>query len=289
MQGIIIKGIGGFYYVKTADNTEYECKARGVFRKEGITPMIGDRVEIDLIGNGKASITKIFERSSSLIRPPVANIDSMILVVASTSPEPNIFLIDKMLVNAEISGIHPVICINKSDLTKREDIENIYKTAGYTVITASAESEVGIDEIMSLINGKVTAFAGLSGVGKSSLLSLITSQAIKTGAVSEKISRGRHTTRHVELFELPGGGFVLDTPGFSSLEIEGIDAEDLWRYFPEMSKTEGLCRFRGCSHINEPDCAVKAMLETGELAQSRYERYIEIYNKLNSVKKWQKK
>lgn len=194
-----------------------------------------------------------------------------------------------MLVNAEISGIHPVICINKSDLTKREDIENIYKTAGYTVITASAESEVGIDEIMNLINGKVTAFAGLSGVGKSSLLSLITSQAIKTGAVSEKISRGRHTTRHVELFELPEGGFVLDTPGFSSLEIEGIDAEDLWRCFPEMSKTEGLCRFRGCSHINEPDCAVKAMLETGELAQSRYESYIEIYNKLNSVKKWQKK
>ena len=289
MQGIIIKGIGGFYYVKTADNTEYECKARGVFRKEGITPMIGDRVEIDLIGNGKASITKIFERSSSLIRPPVANIDSMILVVASTSPEPNIFLIDKMLVNAEISGIHPVICINKSDLTKREDIENIYKTAGYTVITASAESEVGIDGIMSLISGKVTAFAGLSGVGKSSLLSLITSQAIKTGAVSEKISRGRHTTRHVELFELPGGGFVLDTPGFSSLEIEGIDAEDLWRYFPEMYKTEGLCRFRGCSHINEPDCAVKAMLETGELAQSRYESYIEIYNRLSAIKKWQKK
>ena len=209
MQGIIIKGIGGFYYVKTADNTEYECKARGVFRKEGITPMIGDRVEIDLIGNGKASITKIFERSSSLIRPPVANIDSMILVVASTSPEPNIFLIDKMLVNSEISGIRPIICINKSDLTKREDIENIYKTAGYTVITASAENEVGIDELMSLINGKVTAFAGLSGVGKSSLLSLITSRTIETGAVSEKISRGRHTTRHVELFELPRGGFVL--------------------------------------------------------------------------------
>lgn len=289
MQGIIIKGIGGFYYVKTADNTEYECKARGVFRKEGITPMIGDIVEIDLIGNGKASITKIFERSSSLIRPPVANIDSMILVVASTSPEPNIFLIDKMLVNSEISGIRPIICINKSDLTKREDIENIYKTAGYTVITASAENEVGIDELMSLINGKVTAFAGLSGVGKSSLLSLITSRTIETGAVSEKISRGRHTTRHVELFELPRGGFVLDTPGFSSLEIEGIDAEDLWRYFPEMSNTEGLCRFRGCSHINEPDCAVKAMLETGELAQSRYESYIEIYNKLSTIKKWQKK
>ena len=242
-----------------------------------------------MIGNGKASITKIFERSSSLIRPPVANIDSMILVVASTSPEPNIFLIDKMLVNSEISGIRPIICINKSDLTKREDIENIYKTAGYTVITASAENEVGIDELMSLINGKVTAFAGLSGVGKSSLLSLITSRTIETGAVSEKISRGRHTTRHVELFELPRGGFVLDTPGFSSLEIEGIDAEDLWRYFPEMSNTEGLCRFRGCSHINEPDCAVKAMLETGELAQSRYESYIEIYNKLSTIKKWQKK
>ena len=286
MQGIIIKGIGGFYYVKTADNTEYECKARGVFRKEGITPMIGDRVEIDLIGNGKASITKIFERSSSLIRPPVANIDSMILVVASTSPEPNIFLIDKMLVNSEISGIRPIICINKSDLTKREDIENIYKTAGYTVITASAENEVGIDELMSLINGKVTAFAGLSGVGKSSLLSLITSRTIETGAVSEKIARGKHTTRHAELIEIEEGTYIVDTPGFSSLYTLDIEKEQLKEYYEEFRECNGGCRFLGCLHYKEPDCLVKEKVEFGEISKLRYENYIQILEEIKEKKKY---
>lgn len=288
MKGIIVKGIGGFYYVRTAEGAEYECRARGIFRKEHITPMIGDRVEIEESGGGRGSVVKIYERRSSLVRPPVANVDTMILVAAAAEPDPNIFLIDKMLVNAEIAGIQPVICINKSDIACREDIEKIYKTAGYSVIVASAEEGEGIDELRAFLKDKVTAFAGLSGVGKSSLLGLITNESLETGTVSEKIGRGRHTTRHVELFELPEGGYVLDTPGFSSLEIEGISAGELWQYFPEMTEAAHECRFRGCSHINEPGCAVKKLLENGKMAGSRYESYKEIYNKLKQIKEWEK-
>lgn len=285
--GTIIKGIGGFYYVK-ASGKVYECKARGVFRKQKITPMIGDRVEIELIGE-KGSIAKILPRSSFLVRPSVANVDTMMLVVAAASPEPNLFLIDKMLVNAEINNIEPAVCINKTDIARREDIAEIYSKAGYKVFCVSAEKHEGTAELMDYLKGKTTAFAGLSGVGKSSLLNIITDDDLETGSVSEKIQRGKHTTRHVELFEMKNGGFVLDTPGFSSLEVEGIKAEDLWQYFPEMANSQNKCRFRGCSHINEPDCFVKEKVESGEMASSRYESYIELYNKLKSVKEWQKK
>lgn len=287
INGIIVKGVGGFYYVKADGGSEYECRARGLFRKERITPMIGDRVKIEESGENKGYIIKIYERSSSLVRPPVANIDTMILVAAAAEPEPNLFLMDKMLINAEISGIEPIICINKSDLCKRRDIEEIYGLAGYKVLTASAENGEGIDTLKDVLKNKVTAFAGLSGVGKSSLLSLITDERLKTGAVSEKIQRGRHTTRHVELFELDGGGYVLDTPGFGSLEVEGIEAGALCEYFPEM-KNAGECRFRGCSHINEPGCAVKELVEAGKMAQSRYACYKELYEKLKQIKAWEK-
>ncbi len=286
MNGIIIKGIGGFYYVKAADDNVYECKARGVFRKMHITPMIGDKVEIE-IKNGKGSISEIKPRSIMLTRPPVANIDTFVLVVAAANPEPNLFLIDKMLINAEINGLKPIICINKTDLTRRTDLEKIY--AYYTVINVSAENNENIDELNSLIQNKVSAFSGLSGVGKSSLLNLITNQEMETGEISEKISRGRHTTRHVELLELQSGGFALDTPGFSSLEIEGIKAEELQDYFPEMAEAKNNCRFRGCSHINEPDCAVKELLNSDKLAKSRYESYKDLYNSLKQIKEWKKK
>lgn len=287
MKGTIIKGIGGFYYVKTSQNV-YECKARGLFRKQRITPMIGDKVEIETDGE-KGSIVDIFDRTSYLVRPPVANIDTMLLVVAAASPEPNLFLIDKMLVNAEINNIRPAICINKTDLEKREDIQRIYEKAGYRLFFVSAEKNEGIDELQDFLQGKTTAFAGLSGVGKSSLLSIITEDKLETGSVSEKIRRGKHTTRHVELFELPDGGFVLDTPGFSSLEVEGIKADELWQYFPEMNDSANKCRFRGCSHINEPDCFVKDKLLSGKLSQERYESYKQLYEQLKSVKEWEKK
>lgn len=284
MNGIIIKGIGGFYYVK-ASQTVYECKARGVFRKEHLKPRIGDRVKIELDGD-KGFITEIEPRKTDLVRPPVANIDTILIVIAAQSPEPNLFVADKMLVNAEISGIKPAVCINKTDLCTRQDIEEIYRKAGYKVFSVSYEEKEGIEELKAFLKDKVTAFAGLSGVGKSSLLSLITEDDLETGEVSEKIHRGKHTTRHVELFELKGGGYVLDTPGFSQLEVEGIKAEELENYFPEMADMGKDCRFRGCSHINEPDCAVKEKLERGDIARSRYESYKELYEKLKLVKEW---
>ena len=287
MLGTIIKGIGGFYYVKASDSI-YECKARGIFRKDKITPMIGDKVEIETDGD-TGSIIKIMERKSSLVRPPVANVDTMMLVAAAASPDPKLPLIDKMLVNAEINNIQPAICINKTDLTGRDDIVSAYSLAGYEIFTVSAEKELGIEELTDYLKNKTTAFAGLSGVGKSSLLNLITDGSMETGSVSEKIMRGKHTTRHVELFELPCGGFVLDTPGFSSLEVEGIKADELWEYFPEIVPVNGNCRFRGCSHVNEPDCAVRELVQNGKMASSRYESYVELYNKLKLVKEWEKK
>lgn len=286
MKGIIVKGIGGFYYIKAVDGNVYECKARGVFRNEKITPVVGDNVEVE-VQNGKGSVTKIYPRRNELIRPGVANIDILVLVVAAASPEPNTRLIDKMLINAQINGIEPIICINKTDLSDGKEIERIYKNAGFGVLRVCAERNEGTDEILRVIKGKVAAFSGLSGVGKSSILSIILGNTLETGAVSEKISRGRHTTRHVELFELDGGGFVFDTPGFSSLEVYGIKAAELQEYFPETESYRNNCRFRGCSHINEPDCAVKEAVQNGKIEESRYESYKILYEQLSKIKDWE--
>lgn len=286
MNGIIIKGIGGFYYVKAADGCIYECKARGRFRKDGVTPIIGDNVEIEISGK-KGSISRILKRKNALVRPAVANIDTLVIIAAAASPEPNMCLLDKLTVAALSNGIEPVICVNKTDLADGTYLTEIYKSAGFKTFMMSAENGDGVDALMPVLKDKVTAFAGLSGVGKSTLLNRITGEDLKTGNVSEKIQRGRHTTRHVELFELQDGGFVLDTPGFSSFELYGIKADELWEYFPEMADTAGECRFRGCSHISEPDCAVKAKLENGKIAESRYESYVELYNILKEIKDWE--
>ena len=281
-KGIIIKGIGGFYYIKTEAGDIVECKARGVFRKKKITPMVGDRVSID---NG--SIEEIEKRENMMIRPPVANIDLLLIVVAAASPDPNLFLIDKLLVYAEILGIEPCICVNKTDLKDSSQICEIYKSAGYKVLSVSAKDEENTDELKDLIKGRVTAFCGLSGVGKSTLLNLICDSSMETGFLSEKIMRGKHTTRHVELMELKDGGYVFDTPGFSSLEltdITDIEAAELAMYFPEFPKDE--CRFKTCAHINEPDCRIKQKLENGEISESRYENYKEMYEILKNRKVW---
>ena len=281
-KGIIIKGIGGFYYIKTEDGEIVECKARGVFRKKKITPMVGDKVEVS---NGQ--ITEIYDRQNFMIRPPVANIDVLLIVVAAKAPDPNLFLIDKLLVYAKSRNIDAVICINKTDLDKNEDVVKIYEKAGYKVISVSAETGENTDELKALLKDKTTAFSGLSGVGKSSLLNLILDSDMETGDLSEKIMRGKHTTRHVELFEISGGGYVFDTPGFSSLElteITDIDAGELLEYFPEFPENE--CRFKTCVHINEPDCRVKKMVEDGEISVSRYENYKEMYNILKNKKDW---
>ncbi len=285
MRGIIYKGIGGFYYVKTDIGEVVECKARGKFRKDRIIPMIGDEVEIEVSG-GKGSITEIYPRRSKLIRPAVANIDLIVVTAAAASPEPSTYLIDKMLVNAEINGIEAMVCINKSDLANADALVRLYEKAGYRTFCVSAEKNEGTEELFEAIKGKTTAFAGVSGVGKSSLLTLLIGSELETGSVSEKISRGRHTTRHVELFETQQGGYVLDTPGFSSIEPEDIDAGDLDECFPEMRAVKGECRFRGCAHIGEPDCAVKALVEAGVVSESRYESYKQLYEIQRSKKQW---
>lgn len=286
-KGRIIKGIGGFYYVKAADNTVYECKARGIFRKDSIKPAIGDIVDIS-IENGKGSIEKIYERTSYLVRPTVANIDILVIVVASAEPDPNILLIDKLLVSAEEAGISPIICINKTDVKSGDELAEIYKKAGYPVLLVSAKKEDVRDAILPYIKDKTSAFAGLSGVGKSTILNLITETELETGEISDKIKRGKHTTRHVELLELPCGGYVLDTPGFSSFEVNTIKANELYRCFPEMRDAEDACRFAGCRHINEPDCVIKEKVVSGEIAKSRYESYVELFNQLKNIKEWEK-
>lgn len=280
MKGTIIKGIGGFYYVRTDDGI-IECRARGVFRKDGITPMIGDNAEIKIIKD-KGNIEKIYERKNFLIRPAVANIDILAAAAACRDPEPDMALLDKMLINAEAAGIEPVICINKTDLSSPEVIKEIYKNTGYKIFCVSAEKREGFDELSEYIRNKTTAFSGLSGVGKSSIMNIITENFMQTGSIS-RISRGRHTTRHIELIPLAEGGYVLDTPGFSSMEIN-MEAEKLYGHFPEMRGR--VCRFRGCSHISEPDCGVREALSAGEISQSRYENYKEFYNYLKSIKKY---
>lgn len=285
MKGKIYKGIGGFYYVATDTGEIIECKARGKFRKERIIPIIGDDVEIE-VKNGKGSITEIYERKNSLIRPAVANIDLIVVVVAAKDPDPATFVTDKMLVNAEINGIEAVVCINKTDLAENAELKEIYEKSGYKTLSVSATEKNGLDELFEMIKGKTAAFAGVSGVGKSTILSHITGMSLETGEVSDKISRGRHTTRHVELFKVAGGGYVLDTPGFSSVETEDITAEDLEECFPEIREISGGCRFRGCAHLEEPDCAVKKAVSDGRIPQSRYESYKELYEIQRSKKQW---
>ena len=285
MRGIIVKGIGGFYYVKCEDQKIYECKARGIFRKHNIKPIIGDRVLIE-VDNDKGNIIEIEERHTVLVRPPVSNVDNLMIVVASKNPNPDFLLIDKMIVTAEAKGINPIICINKTDLDEGEEIRKTYEMAGYPVLLVSTYEEKGLDELKTFLKGKVTAFAGLSGVGKSSILNELVDFEAETGDISDKIKRGKHTTRHVELFELTGGGYILDTPGFSSFEMEGIKAAELCGYFPEMQEHSG-CRFKGCAHINEPDCGVKEKVAMGQIDIKRYENYKEIYEILVKRKDWE--
>jgi len=287
--GIIIKGIGGFYYVATPDGI-YECKARGIFRKNELTPLPGDRVNVTVIDDKKkvGSLDEILPRSSQLVRPAVANVDLVVVVVAVKSPSPDFFLLDKLLITAEKKGLDAIICINKIDLDAEgayRKIVQAYEKAGYKIILSSLKTETGFGALKEAMAGRISVLAGQSGVGKSTMLNKIMDNWImETGEVSRKIDRGRHTTRHAELVQLESGGYVVDTPGFSSFELSGIKPEELQLYYPEFSKSVGGCRFTYCSHISEPGCGVKEAVGQQLIDKDRYNRYIQFYNALKQSK-----
>ena len=294
MEGIIVKGIGGFYYVETAEGL-YECKARGLFRKQKMTPLAGDRCKISAMPDMTGYIEEICPRKNAFVRPPVANVDKMFIVCAASSPDPLPILIDKLSVVALKESIQPEIVINKMDISteETETLADTYRKAGFNVHTVSAEKGEGIEQIKNELGDKISVFAGCSGVGKSSILNkLLPDLNQKIGGVSEKIKRGKHTTREVSLIKLPGGGYIADTPGFSELEIAeltDVEQQELFAFFPEIERQTGECNFRDCRHINEPGCGVKKALEEGKIAQSRYESYKEIFKQLGEINKWEKK
>lgn len=291
MTGILLKAIVGFYYVEAGGNI-YECKARGIFRKNGETPTVGDTLEFEVIDNLKGVVTKIMPRKNLLVRPPIANVDRLFIVSSHNTPAPNALLIDRLTAIAVNNDIEPVIVFNKSDLGQMDDWKRLYTTAGFKCVITSGVNGDGCDEIIEMVKGKVSAFTGNSGVGKSSLLNcMFPDLGLKTGDVSSKLGRGRHTTRHVELYPVCGG-YVADTPGFSSLDIERtmpLKKEELPFVFPDFSDYLGCCRFTSCTHTVEKGCAVLEAVQNGELEKSRVESYIAIYNEIKDIKEWEKR
>ena len=289
--GIIVKGIGGFYYVSTSKGI-IECRARGNFRKKNMSPAVGDKVDISIISDGKGTVDHIHPRKNIFIRPPVSNIDEMFIVCSVANPMPDTTFIDKMLIICHSLNVKTSICFNKCDLLGEDidDIIRIYKDIGYDVYFTSTVDGIGIDTVRGLMNNRITAFAGFSGVGKSSLLNAVMENDImETGDVSERLKRGRHTTRHVELIS-NGDGYIVDTPGFSMLDFsDEITKDNLKDYFPEFSQHECNCRFRGCNHIASKDvCAVSNAVEEGRISLSRYNNYTMFYKQLSERKEWKK-
>ena len=287
--GMILKGIGGCYYVACGEEV-VECKASGRLRLGDALPLAGDAVEIERGAKGDGFIVAIHPRRNALIRPPVANVDQIFIVASEAPPVTDPYLIDKVTVIALQQGIRPVIVLNKSDLVCGRPLAHAYEQAGFCVLRASALTGEGCDALAALMHDKVSCFTGNSGVGKSSLLSRVTGQSLSVGAISERIGRGKNTTRHVELLPLPQGGLVADTPGFSSFEVrqmERIRKDELQYLCPEIEPLFGQCRFTGCAHIKEPDCAVRALVQSGGMAQSRYESYVKLYEELRQMKDWQ--
>ncbi len=292
MQGKIMKGIAGFYYVYTGEAGLYACKAKGIFRKEKIKPLVGDDVEIEVTHeeDREGNIIRILPRKNTLIRPAVANIDQALVIFAITKPKPNLPLLDRFLVTMEQRQIPALICFNKEDMVDEEEcnsLRKIYEEAGYELLFTSASEEKGIEELKEHLKGKTSTVAGPSGVGKSSLINLLAPQAqMETGEISEKIDRGKHTTRHSELLRIDENSFIMDTPGFTSLYLENMEKEELAAYFPEFAAYEPFCKFGGCSHINEPKCGVKEALSLGKISQQRYDDYKLMYEELKDQKKY---
>lgn len=292
MTGKIVKGIGGFYYVYVEEDGLYECRARGIFRNKKMKPCVGDVVEIDILSETEktGNLISIHKRKNQLVRPFAANIDQAMVIFAMHEPEPDYHLLNRFLITMEQQDIPVILCFNKTDLASEEEIYKIkldYENSGCEVCFLSALRQEGISEVESLLTGKTTILAGPSGVGKSSTLNGISKKwQMETGAVSEKIKRGRHTTRHSELFYVGLDTYLMDTPGFSSLYLENVEKEDLKYYFPEFAPYEHTCRFHGCSHIHEPGCEVKKALEEGKISKMRYDDYCLFYEELAQQKKW---
>lgn len=297
MRGKILKGIAGFYYIETVEEKIYECKAKGIFRKDNIKPLVGDDANIDIIDEEKrlGNITEILPRKSQLLRPPVANVDQAVILFAIVKPNPSFNLLDRFLIMMRGQNLPVIICFNKQDIATKEEQEELtkaYEKCGYKVLFISVKEEKGLDELKALLKGKTTTLAGPSGVGKSSLLNKLVPDAdMQTGELSKKIERGKNTTRHSELFyvkELSDGDgfdtFVIDTPGFTSLELRDVTKENLMEYYPEFEEYEPQCRFGGCSHIAEPDCGVKKALEEGKISRVRYENYKVLYDELRNAR-----
>lgn len=293
MQGRIVKGIAGFYYVDTRAGL-IECKAKGVFRKDGKKPLVGDEVELELVDEGKrqGSITELLPRKSQLIRPAIANIDQALLIFAMTKPAPNYNLLDRFLITMERQQLPCVLCFNKADAASREEQGKLlsqYGACGCPVLFVSAKCRQGFEELERELEGKITVMAGPSGVGKSTLINALYPDAcMETGEISRKIDRGRHTTRHTQLFPLGENTYLCDTPGFTSLSLGEMEKEELAGYYPEFALWEEKCRFKGCSHIGEPDCGVKQALSEGKISRMRYDNYVLLYEELKNRKRYER-
>ena len=291
MTGRILRSLSGFYDVQTEQKI-VTCRARGILRKEGNSPLTGDMVEIT-VERGKGMVEKILPRKNSFVRPAVANIDALVVFAANVNPVTEPYLIDRVAAIAGDQEVPVYLCVNKCDLDPAEELVRIYRNAGFSVICTSAENGEGVEALRSLIQGKLTAFTGNSGVGKSSILNRLCPELeLPTGEVSEKLGRGRHTTRHVQLYNLGEDTYVADTPGFSSFDTDQMDVilkENLQYAFPDFGKYIGSCRFDDCSHRKEPDCAVRTAMENGEIEKSRYDSYLKLYEKASQIKLWELK
>ena len=292
MQGKIIKGIAGFYYIYAEDHEIYECKAKGIFRKDNQKPLVGDNVEIEVldIQEKEGSVTAILPRRNFLIRPAVANVDQAFVIFAMENPKPNFMLLDRFLIMMEKQDIPAVVCFNKKDLADSSELEFLYETytgCGYQVILSSTFLGDGLDEIRQVLKGKTTVVAGPSGVGKSSITNALQENVkMETGEISKKLKRGKHTTRHSQVIPVGEDTYLMDTPGFSSLYLTDMEEQELKDYFPEFRKYEGQCRFQGCRHIHEPGCAVKEALENHKISSLRYEDYLGLYEELKEKRRF---
>ncbi len=290
LEGLVLRCVGGFYYVEAADAV-YTCRARGAFRRSGISPMAGDRVVIAVPENGEGVLEEVLERRNALVRPPVANVDLLVLVASVREPTTNTLVLDKMITVAEKKGICPIVVINKTDLADPAELLAAYEKAGFECFVVCAHQPETLEPLRRRLAGHVSVFTGNSGVGKSSILNgLYPSLVLDTGEISQKLGRGRHTTRIASLYRI-AEGYLVDTPGFSSLDmeqVETIDKDDLSDCFREFAPYLGHCRFTGCAHYREPDCAVRRAVDAGEIARSRYESYVTLYEAVKDKKEWEK-